>query len=89
MTDERFETWRARVFWGLAILILGAHWACTQSHEVVSPTVEEGPRPVAVQVYRDASYALRVVRFCDEGNLVYVSRTGQGGGIAVVPGGCR
>ena len=61
---------------------------CTQSHNIEKTVpVEQAPLPRAKEVFNN--YGNRIIRLCDEGNMIYFSPSGEGKGLAVIPGGCR
>ncbi len=85
---------RPREFWlvvltVLALLLISLGCSC----QAEPPRVEAAPEPQArlakVAFWGEWSDSLTVICDRETGNLVYVSATANGGGVAVVPGGCK
>ncbi len=80
---------RARAFWLVAVLLISL--GC--SRQVEPPKAEATPEPQArlVEVAFWGEWYSSLTAICDRetGNLIYVSATANGGGVTVVPGGCK
>lgn len=76
------------VYWLVLLgLVVGGFAACERSHGIVKDPEALESLKVAKEIF--VHNGLRVIRLCDEGNLVYFTSGSHASDVEVIEGGCQ